>query len=212
MEFEKLLELLGDEPVFETAQLLAGNVNPDIIRQQISRWTKSGRIYQLRRGLYSVAPPYQKIKPHAFLIANRLQRASYVSAQSALAFYEMIPETIHSTVSVTAGRPERLKTPFGDFEFRHIKPGLLTGYLMIDLGGQQALVARPEKALLDLVYLQPGGETPEYLRELRPQNLDHLNLDLLQKQSDIFNTPKLRKAVEVITQLVHSEAREYEDL
>lgn len=63
MEFERLLELVGDEPVFETALLLAGKVNPDIIRLQLTRWTKSGRLLQLRRGLYAIAPPYQKVKP-----------------------------------------------------------------------------------------------------------------------------------------------------
>ena len=32
---------------------------------------------------------------------------------------------------------------------------------------QQALIAWPEKALLDLVYLEPGGDAPDYLRGLR---------------------------------------------
>src|SRR3990172_1495410 len=150
MEFERMLELVGDEPVFETGLLLAGKVNPDIVRLQLTRWTKSGRVYQLRRGLYAIAPPYQKVKPHPFLIANRMQRASYVSGQSALAFYGLIPETVHITLSVTAGRPQPLETPIGVFEFRHVKPELLRGYRMTDLGGQQALVATPEKALLDL--------------------------------------------------------------
>ena len=134
MEFERLLELVGDEPVFETALLLAGKVNPDIVRLQLTRWTNSGRVYQLRRGLYAIAPPYQKVKPHPFLIANRMQRASYVSGQSALAFYGLIPEVVPVTLSVTAGRPERLDTPLGIFEFRHVKPELLRGYRMTDLG------------------------------------------------------------------------------
>jgi len=107
MEFERLLELIGDEPVFETALLLAGKVNPDIVHLQLSRWTKSGRVYQLRRGLYAIAPPYQKVKPHPFLIANRMQRASYVSGQSALAFYGLIPDTVQIALSITTGRPAR---------------------------------------------------------------------------------------------------------
>jgi len=212
MEFEHLLELIGDEPVFDSALLLAGDISPEYVRLQLSRWTKAGRIYQLRRGLYAVAPPYQKVKPHPFLAANRLRRASYVSAQSALAFYGLIPDTVNATVSVTAGRPERLQTPLGIFEFRHIKPELLKGYRMTGLRGQQALVALPEKALLDLVYLQPGGGRLEYLRELRLQNLDRLDLDVLRRQSAVFGTPKLRKAVDVITQLTRQEARDYEVL
>jgi len=212
MEFERVLELVGDEPVFETALLLAGKVNPNIVRLQLTRWTKSGRVYQLRRGLYAIAPPYQKVKPHPFLIANRMQRASYVSLQSALAYYGLIPDTVHATLSVTAGRPERLKTPLGVFEFRHIKPDLLRGYRMTDLHGQQALVAMPEKALLDLVYLQPGGDSPHYLRELRLQNLERLDMHELYRQAAAFNTPKLRRAVEAITRLSQTETQEYEAL
>ncbi len=217
MEFERLLELVGDEPVFETALLLAGKVNPDIVRLQLTRWTNSGRVYQLRRGLYAIAPPYQKVKPHPFLIANRMQRASYVSGQSALAFYGLIPDTVQLTLSITAGRPERLETPLGVFEFRHVKPELLRGYRMLALHGQkaleqQALVATPEKALLDLVYLQPGGDTPSYLHELRLQNLERLDLDELRRQVETFHTPKLRRAVKTIASLAHSETQEYETL
>ncbi len=217
MEFERLLELVGNEPVFETALLLAGKVNPNVVRLQLSRWTKSGRLYQLRRGLYALAPPYQKMKPHPFLIANHMQRASYVSGQSALAFYGLIPDTVHITLSVTAGRPERLETPLGVFEFRHVKPELLRGYRMTDLPGwqqpgQQALVAMPEKALLDLVYLQQGGDAPASLRELRLQNLERLDLGELRRQAEAFDSPKLRRAVETITRLAQSERQEYEIL
>lgn len=217
MEFERLLELVGEEPIFETSLLLAGRVNPDIVRLQLARWTKNGRIYQLRRGLYAIAPPYQKIKPHPFLIANYMQRASYVSGQSALAYYGLIPDTVQVTLSVTTGRPERLETLLGVFEFRHIKPELLRGYRMTALNGskiseQQALVATPEKALLDLVYLQPGGDQPAYLRELRLQNLERLDLDALRHQAGTFSTPKLQRAVDTVIRLVQSESQEYETL
>jgi predicted transcriptional regulator of viral defense system len=213
VKFEHLLELVGDEPVFETTLLLAGKVNPNAVRLQLARWTKSGRVYQLRRGLYALAPPYQKVKPHPFLIANRLQRASYVSVQSALVFYGLIPEVVQATISVTTGRPERLETPLGIFEFHHVRPKLMRGYEMVELGyDQQALVAAPEKALLDLMYLQPGGDTPDYLRESRLQNLDRLDITRLHRQVETFNTPKLYRALEVISHLARAETEEYETI
>jgi predicted transcriptional regulator of viral defense system len=212
MEFRHLMDLVGDDPIFETSLLFAGKANPDIVRLQLTRWKKSGRVYQLRRGLYALAPPYQKVKPHPFLIANRLQRASYVSVQTALAFYQLIPETVYITMSVTAGRPERLETPLGIFEFKHIKSELLRGYHMTDLGNQQALVAKPEKALLDLVYLQPGGDRLEYLRELRLQNLSQLNIAELRSQAEVFDAPKMRRAVRNLSRLAQSDTEEYESL
>lgn len=213
MEFERLLEIVGDEPVFETSLLLAGDADPANARRQLSRWTKAGRLYQLRRGLYALAPPFQKAKPHPFLIANRMVRASYISLQAALAHYGLIPEYVPVVTSVTTARPGRWETPLGVYEFRHVKTDLLVGYRLTDLGGgQKAFVATPEKALLDLIYLQPGGDSPDYLRELRLQNLDRLDVEELRCQAERIGSPKLRRAVEFVVELSRTEAQEYETL
>lgn len=212
MDFESLLTLVGDDPVFESSLLLAGDINPGSVRQQLSRWVNNGQIYQLRRGLYAIAPPYQKVKPHPFKIANHLQKASYVSLQTALAYYGLIPEIFTITTSVTGGRPERLATPLGSFEFHHLKTELLFGYQMTDLGEQSALLATPEKALLDLIYLQPGGASMAYLGELRLQNTELLDIGVLKRQSDKMKSPKLIQAVRRITQLITEKSIEYEDL
>lgn len=212
MEFDDLLNLVGDEPVFNSALLMAGTVNPRLVRQQLSRWVKSGKIYQLRRGLYTFTPPYQKKRPHPFLVANRLQRASYVSLQSALAHYDLIPETLQAITSVSTGRPERLETPLGIFEFRHIKTPLLFGYELQDLSGQSALIATPEKALLDLIYLQPGGESEAYLAELRLQNLAQLDQERLQAYAKRFKQPKVSRAVQTLIPIIEREKNMYEEL
>ena len=101
MKFQELLNLVGNEPVFDTSLLLAGDVRPAEIQRQLARWTRNGYVYQVRRGLYSIATPYRHVIPHPFLIANRMVKASYVSGQSALAWYGMIPEYTPVTVSVT---------------------------------------------------------------------------------------------------------------
>ena len=44
MEFSRLIELVGDEPVFGTEILLAGPVDPNDVRRQLSRWVKAGRL------------------------------------------------------------------------------------------------------------------------------------------------------------------------
>lgn len=212
MNFDSVLKLVGQDPIFESSLLLAGNVDPKLIRIQLSRWVKAGKIYQIRRGLYSIAPPYQKKQPHPFLVANHLQKASYVSLQSALAFYGLIPEVVNITTNVSTGRPERLVTPLGIYEFRHLKTELLFGYRMTSLGEQSAFVATPEKALLDLIYLQPGGGSITYLKELRLQNTDQLDKDILKNQSEKFGTLKLQNAVKEILRIIAGEPKEFEDL
>lgn len=213
MDFKRLIEIVVDAPVFETGLLLAGNTDPRSVRRQLSRWTKAGRLYQLRRGLYALAPPYQKVKPHPFVIANRLVPGSYVSLQSALAYYGLIPEVVPVTTSVTTRRPARWETPLGVYEFHHVKIGLLRGYQQMALAeGQAAFVATPEKALLDLVYLRPMGDSPDYLRELRLQNLDRLDQDELQYQARLAQSPKLERARALIIAMARSEALEFEAL
>jgi predicted transcriptional regulator of viral defense system len=211
MNFGKLIEIVGDEPLFESSLLLAGDTRPADVRKQLSRWTKAGRLYQLRRGLYTLAPPNQKAKAHPFLIANRLMRSSYVSGLSALAHYGLIPEHVPVVNSVTTLRPARWDTPLGRYEFRHVKLELFFGYKKLELGGgQEAFVATPEKALLDLIYLQTGGDSPNYVHELRLQNLERLNEDELQRQADQANSPKLQRAAVVIRKLMQAESIEYE--
>ncbi|MBI3761247.1 MAG: hypothetical protein HY260_05220 [Chloroflexi bacterium] len=213
MEFRRVIEIVGDEPIFEACLLLAGDVDAADIRRQLSRWTKAGRLYQLRRGLYALAPPFQKVKPHPFVVANRLIGGSYVSCQSALAHYGLIPEHVPVTTSITTARPARWDTPLGVYEFRHVKTALLRGYRLTELGaGQKAFVATPEKALLDLIYLQSGGDAPEYLKELRLQHLESLDLDELRRQADLAKSAKLRRTGTFVAQLARSEAAEFETL
>jgi predicted transcriptional regulator of viral defense system len=213
MKFERLIEIVSDEPVFEAGLFLAGDVNPTDVRRQLSRWTKGRHLYQLRRGLYALAPPFQKVRPHPFLIANRMVRSSYVSCQSALAYYGLIPEHVPVITSVTTRRPARWETPLGSYEFHYIKADLFYGYRLVDVSsGQWVFVARPEKALLDLIHLQPGGDSPDYLQELRLQNLERLSVDELHRQAELADSPKLRRAAARIAELACSEALEYRTL
>ena len=213
MKFEDLLQIVGDEPVFETALLLAGEAEPADVRRQLSRWRRSGRLVQLRRGWYALSPPFRKVQPHPFLVANRIVPGSYVSCQSALAFHGLIPEAVFAVTSATAGRPGRWDTPLGTFDYRHVRHGLLWGFQRVPVGpGQEAFVAGPEKALLDLVYLEPAGDSTAYLAELRLQNLDRLDLETLATQARRFSKPKLKRAAGVVTDLASAEATEYEAL
>ena len=206
MEFKTLLDLVKNEPLFDTSLLLAGNVQRTDVQRQLARWQRSGHVQQVRRGLYSLAPPYRHQTPHPFLVANRMVKASYVSCQSALAWYGLIPEYTPTTTSVSTSRPGLWNTPFGAFIFRHIKHDLLFGYAFMDVTpGQQAFVASPEKALLDLIHLTPGGDHPLFLQELRLQNFSRARHDQLQRFADRANSPKLQRAVQLLSNLVDQQ-------
>jgi predicted transcriptional regulator of viral defense system len=199
MKWSEVLTIARDRPVFPSSFLLAGLGSATAVRRQLDRWVKSGRLLRLRRGVYAVALPYRVEAPHPFLVANHLRKPSYVSLQSALSHYGMIPEFVPVTTSITTGRPEELDTPLGRFLFRHLKKSAFFGYTQTEISrGQPVFLATPEKALLDLLYLTPGSDSPAYLNELRFEPTDRFDWDILRKQAERIGSRKLKRAVELL--------------
>jgi len=213
MEFTTLLDLVGVEPVFESGLLLAGGVSDNDVRRQLVRWCHSGRLHQLRRGVYMLAPPYRKVQAHPFVLANAMQIGSYVSCESALAYHGLIPEFVPNTQSVAAARPGEWHTPAGVFSLRHLKPELLYGFATLEVApSQYARVAYPEKAFLDLAYLTPGADSAEYLTELRLQNLETIDTRRLHDLAVRSSSPKLLRVAALVEKMALVEREEYTPL
>jgi len=211
MEFKQLLEKVGEEPIFESSLLLTGEANPAALHMQLSRWVKDGKIIQLRRGLYMLSSAYRKKEPHPFLIANRLQPASYVSLQSALAHYHLIPEAVMEITSITSVRPRTWQTDLGVYRFRKVKQDWFHSYRQIEISsGQLSYMALPEKALLDLIYLEPGSERTDYLQELRLQNTETLSTAELVKLRECAPNERVRLAIENLLDLLKLETGNYQ--
>jgi hypothetical protein len=68
--------------------------------------------------------------------------------------------------------------------------------------GDTALFALPEKALLDLIYLTPHSDSQEYIRQLRLQNLDTINMQRLREECDTFSGAKMAHACAIIESFI----------
>jgi len=203
MKFEELLKILKGEAIFSSSILLAGNVSVNDIRKQLTRWVSGGKLIQLRRGIYAVAFPYKDMQPHPFIIANKIKKASYVSLQSALEYYGMIPEYVPVITSVTTGRAEEITTKIGRFQFRHIKKDLFWGYKETEITSDtKVFIACPEKSLLDLLYLTPQSDNIDYIDELRLQNMGKINPEVLKDFAQRFGTSKINRAAKMIIDLM----------
>lgn len=212
MTFRELLWIVEDEPVFETGFLLAGRGREPGLPAQLSRWSSAGKLFRLRRGLYSLAPPYRKVIPHPFLVANRLVPGSYVSGLSALAHAGAIPEFVAEVTSCGPGRPHGRETPLGRFSFRHLKRELRGGYRLVDLGGdQEAFVASAEKAFLDLVHLQAGGDDPAWIEGLR-LNPVVFSTDVMERIAAAAGSPKQARAATHVSRMARDPALAREPL
>lgn len=203
MKWPDFMDTLGGEPVFSAALLHTGGVSRSELSVQLSRWVKAGRLVQLRRGVYAIAKPYRKVEPHPMRVANALRKNSYVSLQSALAFHGVIPEYVPVCVSVTTGRSEQIETELGTYVYRRIHPDYFFGFAQEEVSPhQQAFVASAEKALLDLVYLTPGGESASYLRELRLQHTEQFDIDALETLAMHMGKRKVTAAAKRIRRLL----------
>jgi predicted transcriptional regulator of viral defense system len=202
MKIEELADRVPENGLFRTGQILSGNRQPEHVRRQLDRWVKSGRVVQLRRGVYKLQKPYVSTGAHPFAIATVLKKASYVSLQSALSYYGMIPEYVPVTTSVTTGRPEACDNPLGRFLFRHISPKRFFGFTELEVAPSQlALIASPAKALLDLLYLTPHSDNPDYLRELRLTEPDGFDREELGTFVENVGSYKAERAVRHIIEL-----------
>lgn len=176
MFFLQVAPLLANLPLFESSHLFAGANSPQQVQRQLADWARAGKVVQLRRGLYTIAPPYRSEQPHSYVIANHLVNGSYVSLHTVLSHYDLIPEHVAVVTSVTTGRPGTWQNPYGHFSYQHIQRALFFGFEYRQVTQTQwAYMATPEKALLDLIYLTPDADGDGYLRALRLQNLDQLD-------------------------------------
>ena len=123
------------------------------LKRMIHRWKKEGWISGLKRGLYELTYPKDFVFSDMH-IANKLYSPSYVSLETALSNYSIIPEVSMAVTSITTKPTRRFKNRHGLFIYRTVKPSFFTGYYVEKEGGFNIFIAEPEKALIDYWYFK----------------------------------------------------------
>jgi len=155
MNFTKFKEKFRELPFISARSVVtAAAGDRQIMRNQLTRWGKNGLIIQLKRGVYMLNKNDQKLHPSRFFLANQLLWPSYVSLESALGYYGLIPEAVADVTSVTTKKTSRFNNPIGRFVYQRVKPDAFRGYRSYkDEAGLDCLIAEPEKAVADFLYL-----------------------------------------------------------
>ena len=175
LEFRSRMYDLG---CFNTHQVYAWK--PEFDRNNFVRWTKKGLLIRLRQGYYTF-PEYKSQPDYTLYFANRIYRPSYISLHTALAFYGLIPEAVVQVTSVTSLKTASFENEFAAYDYRTVQQELIFGYVQKPMAdGKTLLLAQPEKALLDLLYLYPFYTSEQDMEELR------LDEDFLEEEFD-FN-------------------------
>lgn len=174
-------------------------------RLQLSRWSRAGKVIRLKRGLYCLPPGKGGPDFSMRWLANTLYSPSYLSLEFMLSWYDMIPERVHTITSVTTMKTARFENSLGRFVYRHLKPALFFGFEEgRDEFDSPILMATPEKALLDYVYLTATWQSnPEYLdKNLRLQQLDQVDKKRLRQFAKRFASKKVSRAAELFLEVV----------
>jgi len=130
------------------------NLDYQAAKRSITRYIDAGFLVKARKGFYFIkANP-----PHEFEIANKIYQPSYISFETALSFYGIIPETIYEVVSATSRITRAFNVNDIKYSYKKIKKDCFNGYKPIKIKDATVLIAEPEKALVDYLYLVVLGK------------------------------------------------------
>ena len=126
-------------------------------KNKIASFEKEGKLIRLKKGMYVVSPEVSGELLSVELIANHLYGPSYVSMESALGYYGLIPERVVAVRSATTGRSRKFENSVAAFQYVSVKENYYSiGITQRMVDDKYAfLIASPEKALCDLIVTTP---------------------------------------------------------
>jgi len=184
MNYHEFAQTLKPFPCYSVTEI--EKYFPRFDRRRLVEWQAKGYIEKLRNGYYCFADQTDDANFRQFL-ANRLYQPSYISLESALAWYGFIPEAVFQTISCSTRKSQRFETPRGVFVYRHVRRELFFGYQLISWKRWKLLLADPEKALIDYLYLHSTIRNTNDLLALRwnvfamNEQINHKTLDRYEK-------------------------------
>ena len=180
-------------------------LDPHFDSRRLNEWQKKGYITKLIKGVY-IFNSIETDESVLFQIANHLSRPSYVSLETALSFYHLIPEQSFTITSVTTLKTNHYETPKGNFIYQSVKPSLFFGYRVLPSQHRPILIAEPEKALLDLLYLRPelnDGDSIAALRWNTPEK-EFFDEQKLENYLRLFNSNALNRRLKIFKKVTHA--------
>lgn len=200
MQYLELKTQLKDFPVFSIKDI--EKVDLSFHKQRLSEWQKKDYVKKICKGFY-IFSDLAINEPTLFTIANRVYEPSYISLEMALSIYGIIPEAVYGITSVTSQKTKNLKSPVGDFIYRHIQPDFMFGYELREHYGHHYQIAELEKALLDYLYLNSKINDDESFEGMRfnvSELKEKLDTEKFNKYLEAFHNKSLaRRAKKFLT-------------
>lgn len=209
MSFLEFRNKMDSFKVFSVSDI--GKMFPDFLRLNLINWQKRGYVIKIRREWYCFTD--QQIHGNIpWLAANLIYQPSCISLHTALSFYNLIPEAVYTTTSITTKKTNQFNTPVGNFSYNTVKNSLFGfGHTLLDfnydfqmglnnmrLFPRKILFAEMEKAILDFFYINHQYKTEKDMEHLRFDNSvleNSLDKPKLYTYLDRFKSKALEKRV-----------------
>lgn len=135
-------------------------------RRRLYEWQKKWYITQIKKWYY-IQKGSIIWDIWFFMLANKIYQPSYISLESALSYYGIIPEWVFKTTSITTKTTRTYSSGIWDFKFYHIKKSLLSGYVTKQYKQYKYNISTIEKAIFDFIYLKSEYSSVEDFDWLR---------------------------------------------
>ena len=167
------------------------------IYNKIAYKEKNNNLIKLKRGLYETNKNADPLT-----IANVLLSPSYISFETALAYYGMIPERVYAIKSATfkKNKKKEYKNSIGLFLYQDVNVNAYPYDInQIEIDGVKVMMASKEKALLDLLSVISPRNNKKELTDLLFDDLridevlfDELDKDKIIKLCELYSSKTLK--------------------
>jgi predicted transcriptional regulator of viral defense system len=179
---------------------------PDFDSRRLVEWQKKGYITRITNKWY-VFNETPRDELLLYRISNCISYPSYVSLETAMSYYGMIPEAVFSFQGITTQKTKTCETTVGTFIFKHVKHSLYFGYTILHFDNIPVMIADKEKALIDFCYLHPEIRTENDFEELRlnQDRLSDIDWDKMYMYLAVINNKALNKRIQTLKERIHAD-------
>jgi predicted transcriptional regulator of viral defense system len=181
MDWAKTIREEGQKnSVLQTDQLAQKyGIVPPAVTQALARQEKRGLVERVGEKIY-----FNLLAPNSSPrdLVNVLRKKAYISLDSALREYGISTQSPRVLTCVTPERSRELRSKTISIKYRNLSPNLYWGFVKKTTRYGSYLIAEPEKAILDWVYLNLKDGTSPALDEFDFSKINkHKLLDYAQK-------------------------------
>jgi len=203
MNFIRFKNQLQDLPVFTINDIR--KIEPSFQPDRLTDWLEKGYIKRIIRNNY-VFSDLKLSEETLFFIANKIYEPSYISMESALSFYKLIPDQVFAITCLSTRKTTKFETGIGTFLYRSIKPEIFFGYRLVKFNNMVFKIAEIEKVILDYFYLRSELKDDSYFYELRINDeefKERVDINKLKSYLELFRNKSLERRINKFLKFIY---------